>query len=74
MPSVDLMPGDGFLEVAELIANIDSAQRKESAYQKLMEVWLRKKPDAARAWLETSNVPSTIKDRFSKAAKQTNGG
>jgi len=62
--SIDRMPGEAYRDMAELICSIGDPSRRDAAYEKLAKSWLRKNPEAARAWLKQSNISQSLKDRL----------
>jgi hypothetical protein len=62
--SIDRMPGEAYRDMAQLIGGIGDPSRRDAAYEKLAKSWLRKNPEAARAWLKQSNISQSLKDRL----------
>ena len=62
--SIDRMPGEAYPDMAELIGSIGDPSRRDAAYEDLTNSWLRKDPDAARAWLTQSNLSVSLKNRL----------
>ena len=63
-PSIDRLPGDGYREIAQVIAQIADAPQRQIANEKLATKWLAKQPEAARVWIEGSAFPREVKERL----------
>ncbi|MEO8352604.1 MAG: hypothetical protein ABI680_12780 [Chthoniobacteraceae bacterium] len=62
--AADLMPGDSFGELAQLIGQISDPQSRASANENLAIAWLKKDREAASAWIDRSSRSPSAKARL----------
>jgi hypothetical protein len=66
MSSIDHMSGEAYGGMAQLIGAIGDTRKREDAHEMLAAAWVRKDREAARAWLEQSNLSPSVKARLLK--------